>query len=145
MILLKQLKEDQLTARKGGMKREAELLTTLYSEAVMIGKNDGSRESTDAEVVQTVKKFIKNINETIVSVQLSENQLYDLDRELSLYGRYLPKQLTKDELDVIILEQINANGYSIPKDMGNIMKYLSSTYTGRYDGKTASELVRSYA
>lgn len=144
MILLKKIKNDQLTARKGRMKREAELLTTLYSEAAMVGKNANNRESTDAEVVQMVKKFIKGVNDTISSVQLSETRQHELDKEIDLYGRYLPKQLTKDELDAIIEEQINANDYTIPKDMGKIMKYLSGRYAGRYDGKITSELVKSY-
>ena len=50
-MLINQIKSDALEARKARQTNTATLLTTLYSEASMVGKNDGNRESTDAEVL----------------------------------------------------------------------------------------------
>ena len=64
MSLIQDIKSASLVARKARETKKAESLITLYSEASMIGKNDGNRESTDAETIAVIKKFIKNIDET---------------------------------------------------------------------------------
>ena len=141
MTLLQQIKKDQVKCRKAHIKKDAETLTTLYSEAAMIGKNDGNRETTDAEVVQVAKKFIKNIDETL-KVCPADKRL-GIVAERKLISTYLPKQLTEDELKVIISLIVEENGLNLPKDMGQVMKALSEGFSGQYDGKTASDIVRS--
>ena len=64
MTLLAKLKADSLQARKDGNKVAANLLVTLVSEATMVGKNAGNRDSTDEEVQRVVKKFLDNTIET---------------------------------------------------------------------------------
>ena len=59
MSLLAQLKKDSLLARKAADGVRATLLSTLIAEAEMVGKNAGNRESTDDEVQQTIRKFLK--------------------------------------------------------------------------------------
>ena len=65
MTILESVKKAQLQARKEKRAVDASTLTTLIGEAEMIGKNDGNRASTDAEVVTVIKKFVKNIDETL--------------------------------------------------------------------------------
>jgi len=144
MSLLQDIKDDQVACRKSGDKIKAEPLTTLYSEAAMVGKNKGNRETTDEEVIQVVKKFIKNINDTLETVQLSEMRQYELEKEIDLYSRYLPKQLTKEDLESIISFIVGENKYSMPKDIGKVMKDLAEEYPGQYDGKIASEIAKAF-
>ena len=63
MSLLAQLKKDSLLARKAADSVRATLLSTLIAEAEMVGKNAGNRESSDDEVQQTIRKFLKNNQE----------------------------------------------------------------------------------
>ena len=143
MLLLEKIKKDQIIARKEGHKKIGELLTTLFSEASMVGKNNGNRESTDEEVIATVKKFIKNINETKNNVQLSEMQLYELDSEIELYEKYIPKQFDENELKEIVNKLIEENGISKePRQMGVVMGLLKSKFFGQFDGKIASGIVK---
>ena len=66
MTLLSKIRADLFTLRKEGESKNAiSLLTTLYSEAANVGLNDFKRETTDAEVIAVIKKFIKNIDECI--------------------------------------------------------------------------------
>ena len=139
MSLLQQLKTDQLTARKQREKIKATLLTTLISECVSIGKNDGNRETTDKEVIQVIKKFVKNIDET-----LSHCSDDDLLIECDILNSYLPSQLTEEEITQLVttfLEQNIPN--PTPKDMGRVMKFLNTNYFGQFDGKTVSQLVKN--
>jgi uncharacterized protein YqeY len=137
MSLLQKIKDDQLQARKQSLKEIASILTTLIGEASKIGKDDGNRESTDAEVVAVIKKFIKNINETL-SVKVSS----DLLLEKATLEAYLPEQLTGDDLVIAVKRAcLRAEAESV-RDMGKVMKELKEKHDGQYDGKEASNIVK---
>ncbi|MEQ8424015.1 MAG: GatB/YqeY domain-containing protein, partial [Cyclobacteriaceae bacterium] len=62
--------------------------------------------------------------------------------ELEIISRYLPKQLSKEEVTVElkkILEQVGAKG---PQDMGKVMGVATKSLAGKTDGKTISEIVK---
>jgi uncharacterized protein YqeY len=147
-MLIDQIKEDSLVARKARETDKATALTTLYSEASMIGKNDANRISTDAEVIQTVKKFIKGIDETIKVMEKKNGnesltvEIAECEAEKLLFSVYLPIQLREDELTVIINDIIETSGFSSMKDMGKVMGLIKENYDGMFDGKLASKIVR---
>jgi uncharacterized protein YqeY len=142
MSLLQRIKQDLLQARKDVRASNADAtisiraqvkvkcLTTLLSEASRPGLDDGKRESTDQEVIAVAQKFIKNINET-----LSHCSDDDLFMELEFINAYIPKQLTEGEIAGIIAGSGIAN-------VGDAMKYLKSNFSGQYDGKIASQVVK---
>lgn len=143
-MLLDQIKADQLEARKNRNVApndlKASLLTTLYSEAAMVGKNDGNRQSTDQEVIAVIKKFLKGVEETLAaSEEVNTFALYEKQVLLS----YLPTQMTEDELSVAIDKIVADNGFDSAKQMGLVMKELKAQYDGQFDGKVASGLVKS--
>lgn len=143
MTLLTQIKQDQLQARKDKDQVKVGILTTLVSEAAMIGKNDGNRESTDAEVIATIKKFIKNTDETISLLEKEHGDLVAKPlREREILMSYLPHQLTDEELLISIDEIITELQIDSLKGMGLVMKTLKERYEGQFDGKTASALVK---
>ncbi len=132
MSLIVEIKEKQLTARKSGSK-SASLLTTLLSEATVIGKNAGNRETTDQEVIAVVKKFIKNIDETIEALKSRNQDATSFLEEKSVLESFLPKQLSTQELKDI------ASGRT---GMPDFMKYLKENFNGQYDGKLASAVAK---
>ena len=146
MSLLQEIKSDQVACRKAGDTRKAATLTVLYSEAAMVGKTKGNRESTDEEVIKIAKSFIKHIDETlrVCPSGTPEETREMFEAEKKLIERYLPKQLTEGELKTIISVMVIENGYDMPKDMGKVMKSLAAEYPGKYDGKNASTIARSY-
>ena len=107
-MLLDKIKADLLEARKNKWQGKVNLLTTLVSEATMIGKNDGNRETTDAETVQVIQKFIKNTLETMFALEHTgrwdESDAAEI--ELRILERYLPQQMTDHELAGAIMEII---------------------------------------
>lgn len=142
MSLLQTIKADQLAARKNRESIKASLLTTLLGEAQSIGKNDGNRESTDAEVIAVIKKFVKNIGE-VVKVTSSDSDAHQTAlTEKNILESYLPSQLTGDALTRIICDIAEQIGPS-KSNMGKIMSKLKSEFDGQYDGAEASAIVRS--
>lgn len=137
MSLLQTIRNDQLNARKAKETLKASLLTTLLGEAIAIGKNDGNRETTDAETIAVIKKFIKNINDTLV-----HREEESLIAERDILKEYLPKQLSSDELINIVSAFVEQNDLEGSKGVGAVMKYLKQNYEGQYDGAMASQVTR---
>jgi len=139
-MLLTQIKEDQVQARKDRNKELATFLTTLYSEIAMVGKNDGDRDTTDAEAIVVLKKFVKNANEVMDNVHSTDGRHIHATNEIVVLTNYLPVPLSSAELLKIIETVIHNKDLTSPKDMGIIMKELKNNYTGLYDGKEASTI-----
>ena len=140
MSLINQIKADQLQARKDKDKALASCLTTLYSEAANIGLNDGKRETSDLEVVAVAKKFIKNLDEVIANVDKDAAILFEFEKDV--YSRYLPQQLTEAEITDIAAGVIATIDEPSMRSLGLVMKELNQKHAGKFDGKTASSLVR---
>jgi uncharacterized protein YqeY len=133
-MLIDQIKSDNLAARKAHDSAKASLLTTLLGEAEMIGKNDGNRPTTDAEVQEVIQKFVKNNKLTITA--LKDVGAEQFHKENEILAGYLPKMLSEDELKAVILS------YGT-KNMGEIMKQLKTNHAGMYDGQMASKIAKS--
>lgn len=142
-MLIHDIKSKSLAARKAADTDAAALLVTLYSEAAMKGKNDGNRDSTDAEVVSVVKKFIDNIEDSLPVIQ-DEARRAKLRKELEILNQFVPRQFSKEELHAMVENlRVEMGIEKTPKAMGTLMKFLKERYSGQYDAKLASEIVRS--
>lgn len=147
MSLLSEIKAKQLRARKERDSASASALTTLIGDAEMVGKNAG-RDTTDSEVMAVVKKFIKNVDETmrLMDEKLPADgkmALIPFAAEKALYESFLPKQLNEAELKEVVALIIAEVGAAGPKDMGKVMKPLKERYDGQFDGSLASVVVKA--
>lgn len=134
MSLLEEIKSDLDFARRQKDQNTLTLLTTLYSEASMIGKTKRNGESTDDEVISVAKKFKIGVEEIAKIKGLNE----ELKSEIELYERYLPRLLTTDQLKDII-SNIN------PKEsLAQIMNHLKTNHANRYDGRIASAIAKEF-
>lgn len=142
MSLIAQIKKAQIEARKAHERERAQLLTTLIGEAEMVGKNAG-REVTDAEVSAVIKKFLKNMTETIAILGEDHPQSEAVRFEMNVLEGYMPKQLSEEQLASEI-QGIHAGllGAGDKADMGAIMKFLKLRFEGLYDGKLAATLIK---
>lgn len=143
MPLLSKIKDDLYNARKASDRVALTILTTLYSEAAMKGKNSGNRESTDAEVTATITKFVKNAKELLSHIEDTETK-DKITSEIAVYETYLPSQMSKEELTSVITNIMDVVEGDVTPSIGIVMKHLSANYNGRYDGKLASEIVQTY-
>lgn len=141
MSLLDKIKADQLSARKAKEAVKASLLTTLIGEASIIGKNDGNRESTDAEVIAVIRKFLKGIDESlrVAGDYRDDEKCTLLWEEKDALEAYLPRQMDQSELKRV-LTQFNAEN----ANKGVLMKFLKDNFAGQYDGKLAATVVDQF-
>ncbi len=100
-------------------------------------------ELTEAEELQLLTKQAKQRRDSIDSFR--KNNRIDLaekeEAELAVIERYLPKQLTAEELEAEIRDIIAEVGATSPKDMGKVMAG-AKRLSGRADGRLISEKVK---
>ena len=140
--LLEMIKDDSLKARKEKDTIKAALLITLYSEALMVGKNKRNAEPTNEETLGTIQKFIKNATEVkdISVARGLEIEETKARKELDILFGYIPSQLTDGDLNNIIEKLISS--VTPPLNLGQVMTCLKKDYSGKYDGKMASEIAK---
>lgn len=93
-----------------------------------------SSEVEDSIVIQTIKKLLESVNETLAVS--SDNEV--LEQEKALLIDLLPKQLSNDELFAIMQAAI-ANDPSMAEKK-NMFPYLKANFDGQYNGKDANTL-----
>jgi len=134
--LLKQIKLDQVVARKFSDTITAGILTTLLGEASPSGKDT----TTDAKVRAVIKKFVKNLNETVCLMKNQDDIEIGL-LELATLKEYLPKQIEGNALETLINDLIISDGCD---NLGKVMKALNGAFGGQFDGKEASKIAKAH-
>lgn len=106
----------------------------------------GNRDENlpDTDIIKIMQKMVKERKET-ADVYKNAGRLELANKELSeanVIEGYLPKQLTENEVEVMVREAIaEVNATSI-KDMGKVITSVNSKANGRTDGKTISTIVK---
>jgi uncharacterized protein YqeY len=78
-----------------------------------------------------------------IFLQQSRQDLADKELfQLEIINRYLPKQLSSDEIEAEVKNIINEVGAKGPQDMGKVMGAATKKLAGQADGKVISELVK---
>ncbi|HEX9020603.1 MAG TPA: GatB/YqeY domain-containing protein, partial [Nitrospirota bacterium] len=99
---------------------------------------------TEEEVVETVRSLIKQRKDSIEQFAKGGRQdLVDKETaEITVLEVYLPRQLSREELEAMVRDAVSQTGAQGAKDMGKVMKALIPMVGGRADGKLVSELVK---
>jgi uncharacterized protein len=131
------------------LQRNKDELTALRSikSLILLAQTDkgGVKDLPEEEEMKLLTKAAKQRKESADIFQqqgrtdLAEKEL----KELEVINRYLPKQLSSEELEVQINNIIHQVGASGPQDMGKVLGIATKTLAGKADGKTISEKVRA--
>ncbi|HEY3292570.1 MAG TPA: GatB/YqeY domain-containing protein [Candidatus Nanopelagicaceae bacterium] len=118
------------------------VLTAITNEEVS-GKS--ARELTDAEVITVLSREAKKRREAAEAFDAGARpEKATLERaEGEVIAKYLPTQLSDEELAQMIKDAIAETGASGPAGMGLVMKALSPKIAGRADGATVSAAVKA--
>ncbi len=145
MGLKQQIDADIKTAMLAKNKEELEALRSIKSMILLAETEKGISEEINSDAEK--KLLMKAAKQRKESAEIFEQQhRKDLaERELLQLGvinRYLPKQLSEEEIKTALRGVIVEVGASGPQDMGKVMGVASKKLAGQADGKTISELVK---
>jgi hypothetical protein len=137
------LGEDLKTALRSGDKLRASVIR-LLTALVKNREVEKRGPLTDAEMLQAIMASCKQRQEAMDQFRRGGRQdlLAKEAAELAILQSYLPKPLTSEELQAMVLEAIREAQATTPKDMGKVMAILMPRLTGRADGKVVNTLVR---
>jgi uncharacterized protein YqeY len=100
---------------------------------------------TQEEVMGVLKKLVKQRKESIDQFQQAGRQdLVDKESaELKVLEVYLPSQMSRDQIESLVVEVISGVGAKSIKDMGTVMKEVITRSAGAADNKIVSEVIKS--
>jgi uncharacterized protein YqeY len=107
------------------------------------GKNADGRITED-EILQMLQSMVKQREDSIAMyeqggrLELAEQEQAEID----VIRRFLPKQMSADEVQAAVDETIAEMGAGSLKEMGKVMAELRSRFAGRMDFGKASGLVK---
>jgi len=139
----KQLIEDM----KKYMKEKNKLaLNTVKMVNAEIKKQeiDKQKELTDEEVISVIEKQIKNRKDSVEQYRnAGREDLADQEsKEIEVLMKYLPEQLSKEEIEKIVDEVIEEVGAKTKSDFGKVMGKIMPKVKGKADGNMIKKVVQ---
>jgi len=109
-------------------------------------RGKGQEKASDADLLSMMQTMIKQRNESIkMYVEGNRQDLADKEMsEIKVIEKFLPKQMSDSEIDVVIQALIASTGASSMKDMGKVMGELKAKYAGQLDFGKASARIKSF-
>lgn len=141
------LKEQLFADLKEAMKQKDNILKDtiqMVRAGVLQIEKDQKIELEDDGIIEVIIKEIKKCNDVLPDFEKSGRQdlIDELNQKLTILKSYLPKQLSVEEINEIVLYAIKEASASSMKDMGKVMALVSDRTKGRADNKTISEIVK---
>lgn len=132
------------------LNKEKDVLESLRAikSAILLlktGKDAVSGEVSDAAGIAMLQKLVKQRKEAAdIYVQQNRQDLADEEMfQASVIERYLPKQMSREEIESEVKAIIAEVGATSPKDMGKVMGQASKRFAGKADNRIVSEIVKS--
>ena len=117
----------------------------MVRAAVLQVEKDKKITLDDEGVLEVIAKQLKQRKDSLPDYEKTgrDDLIAELKAEIDVLMKYLPQQLTKEELEVIVKDAIASTGASSIKDMGKIMPCVMPQTKGRADGKMINEIARA--
>lgn len=141
------LKEDLMKDLKEAMQVKDTLrkdTITMLRAAILQTEKDSQKELSEQEMEVIVSKEVKKRRESIADYERGGRQdiIENINKEMKILEKYLPEQLSENEITAIVLEAIKDTGAEGIKDMGKVMGKIKDKTTGKADGKIVSDIVK---
>ena len=141
------LKERLADDLKSAMKNKDVIrknVVQMARAAVLQVEKDNRITLDDEGVLEVIAKQMKQRRDSLPDYEKSgrDDLIAELKAEMDVLAEYLPKQLSREELYVIVEEAVKATGASSMKDMGKIMAAVMPKTKGIADGRVINEIAK---
>lgn len=145
MSLRDQINEDLKSAMKAGEKVKTETLRSLRASIIEFEKSGQDREMTTDDEMKILLSASKKRKEAIELYEANNRQeLADKEKaELEVISAYLPKQLSREEIEARTKEVIAEVGAQGPQDVNKVIPLMMKEMKGKADGKLVQEVVKA--
>ena len=141
------LKETFMEEMKNAMKEKDVMkknVVTMVRSAIKQYEVDNRVELDDNGVLEIIAKEVKKRKDSLPEYEKSgrEDLVESLKKEIEYLAKYLPEQMSEDEIREIVKATIEETGAAGMKDMGKVMGPVIAKTKGRADGKIINQIVK---
>lgn len=143
MALTETIIKDMTTAMKEQDKFNLSVLRMLKS-ALQMEKISLKHELSDEEAMAVIKRQVKQRKDSISEYEKynKTEEVDNLKKEIECLSKYLPAEVSEEEINKTLDTIFNELNPTSMKDMGPIMKEATSRLGAGADGSLISKLVR---
>ena len=145
MSLEQQIMSELKTAMLAKDEKSVRSLRAIKAAIILAKTSEGAggEINEDAEI-KLLQKLVKQRKDSLeIFEQQNRTDLAQKEQEeIAVIEKFLPKQLSEDELKKLVGDIIISSGASSPADMGKVMGIATKQLAGKADGKTVSAIVK---
>lgn len=145
MTLQEKINADVIVAMKAKEEVTLRALRSLKSALLLAASEPGANGVvSDEAALKIFQKLAKQRKESLdIYVQNKREDLAQVERdELAVIEKYLPKQLSEDEIKALLKPVLDAAGASSASDFGKVMPLAMKALAGKADGKIISAVLK---
>lgn len=133
--MMERVSEDIKAAMKAKDKDRLDTLRMLKS--AFIENNTSPKPRPDVEVAIA---YVKKLKDALETYPAASPEAEKIKREIEFLTPYVPQALTKQEFEEMVRSFLQNNPGA---DFGSVMKAISPEIKGRFDGREASQIVKT--
>lgn len=115
--------------------------------AILLAQTEksGAKELSEEKELEIVQKLLKQRKDSLaIYEEQGRDDLAQKEKEeIEVIEKFLPEQLSEEEVKDIVQNIIDETGASSMKDMGKVMGMATKRLAGKADNKTVADLVKS--
>ncbi|MBI3577778.1 MAG: GatB/YqeY domain-containing protein [Ignavibacteriales bacterium] len=145
MTLNERINTDLKEAMKSSEKTKLETLRSIRAQMIELSKRGTGKEITADEELSVLMSAIKKRKEAMEMYEKGGRMelVKQEQQELEIINAYLPKQMSKEEAEQVIMNIVTQTGAASAKDFGKVMPLAMKELKGKIDGKIVQELVKN--
>lgn len=116
----------------------------MIRAAILQTEKDKQIELDDNGILEIISKQVKQKNDALEQFEKADRQdlVEQTKLEIDILKEYLPKQLSREEVEQIVIDLSRTLGIFDMKGMGTLIKSAKAKIGAGSDGKTISEVVK---
>ncbi|MEL1245739.1 GatB/YqeY domain-containing protein [Flavobacterium sp. DGU11] len=145
MSLQTQIMDEMKTAMKAKDTIALESLRAIKSAILLAQTESGAKEEISQEdEIKLLQRLVKQRKDSAnIYIEQGRQDLADPElAQVAVIEKFLPAQMSEEEVEAIVKKIIADNGFSGMADMGKVMGIASKELAGTADGKTISNVVK---
>ena len=139
--IMSELKTAMLAKDEKSLRSLRAIKAAIINAKTAEGAGGVLKEEDEIKLLQKLVKQRKDSLE-IYEKQNRDDLAQKEKEEIEVIEKFLPKQMSPDELRVVIEAIINETGAASPADMGKVMGIANKQLAGKADGKTIAAMVK---
>ena len=143
MSLLTTLNEDMKQAMRAKDKETLQVIRMLKA-SIQNEQIKKGQDLNDEEELTVLSREMKQRRDSLTEFEKADRTdlAEKVKKEIVIVEKYLPAQLSEDEIRAIVTEAIAATGATSPKEFGKVMGAVMPKVKGKADGNQVNAVVK---